>query len=201
MKIFVNRNACPGLPTISDDSTDGSISELEALKLANTAGKSTLQLIFYDGSKTIKIFKEMYLNNKDAYFVVKNMELFMYKIRIFRNIEIKIKNEELKIENNEREKKYKKISKQFNENVEKGIEMSFKPAIYNGIRTSLLNYKKYKVKEMVVHRVIKKLQKDAKVLDELSLNDEELRVLKSLIFAGIVLKKGEVFELVGWMKM
>jgi hypothetical protein len=79
MFVFISKNPFPDRIEISDNLKNQSIST-----------EKPFQLVFYDGLVTMKIFKQFYLKNKDVYFVVKNFEKFIFKMRIFRNLNFKI---------------------------------------------------------------------------------------------------------------
>ena len=79
MKVFVSKNFFPKREKIFDNSKQGKFDI-----------KQPLQLVFIDGKTTLRIFKALYAVESDAYFVVQNLEYFLYKMRSFRNLRFEI---------------------------------------------------------------------------------------------------------------
>lgn len=79
MKIFVSSIDFPDRITVSDKEGNADVDITQPL-----------QLVFFDGDVTFEILKKLYLAGRDAYFVVKNMEHFMFKMRLFRNLQFVI---------------------------------------------------------------------------------------------------------------
>lgn len=183
-----------------------------------------LQLVFYDGSTTLKVFKSLYSQGKDAFFVVQNLEFFMLKMRLFRNLEfIEISNEnleeiedkeikkvfglgnEIKIEKDLKMKisKYISIEKSFKainevENTPyKGIEVSFRPKAFDSVKTSLMKPELYLSEEMPCHVIYRILVEGAKTLQEIKkYTGENIEdTIKSMLFTGIIERKGDKFSL------
>lgn len=131
MKVFISKNPFPNRIMVFDGSAPGKISL-----------DQPLQLIFYDGKITLKIFKSFYMKDMDVYFVVQNLEYFLLKMRPFRNIIYKeIENKEGNTDNDDSKlnkifgwkkefgidrglylsvQKYKELEKKFKEEYQKG---------------------------------------------------------------------------------
>lgn len=159
--------------------------------------KNDIQIIFSNGSLTIEIIKQLYLQNLNCYIVVKNLEYFYSKMSVFRNLNLKfilnLKVNEKEI-NFERIIKYKKVEKLYGiNNFTKGIEISFKPKVFDSIKTSLENSEVYLSKELLCHKIYK-IVKEGKIkieeLEKINVCKEDLyKTLKSMIFSGILIKK------------
>lgn len=255
MKIFVSKNFFPNRTKIFDSTNQGKISF-----------EDPLQLVFIDGKITFKVFKTLYTLNLDAYFVVQNLEYFLYKMKSFRNLNFVI------VENSkqlvtctdenvnrifgikerfeinplviDRVKEYKKIEEDIRrkykrhnssknednkihlktsrirtksmENIDnsnvmedekkndslqnqsiKGVEISFRPRIFDSIKTSLSNPGLYLSGEMNCHKIFRILSENDMTLDEIKLKiDENIEnTLKSMIFTKIIEMKGDKFVL------
>lgn len=219
MKVFVSPAPLPGRVSVCDDAKD--------VKL--DFGKD-YQLVFTDGSQTIKAFKKLYLKNIDAYFVVRNLEHFMLKMRAFRNLDFavleapqtgklslaakRINNSRLapvfpfKGEGNQRLEKmiseYSRVESRLRkgkapEELLRGIELSFRPRILESIRTSLTSCATYKSPELLCHRIFGILSRGKATLGELEGTSGDLeevhRTIKSMMHAGVVLKREDYFYL------
>jgi hypothetical protein len=199
MTIFISNSILPNRILISDNS-----------KSENIDINDPIQLIFINGTVTIKIFKQMYLANIDAYFVVKNLEEFILKMKEFRNIQMVILDNNdnisnpfdcsINVTNNQRLKKYAKIEKKMkSRNIDKGIELSFRPRIFESVKTSLENCGIYMSKETIIHKIYKLLKESKKRLVDIEKIDESTeevhKALKSLIFYGLVVKNDDSFEI------
>lgn len=302
MKVFISKNPFPNRLMVFDGSIQGKISL-----------DQSLQLIFYDGKITLKIFKSLYIKNIDAYFVVQNLEYFLLKMRSFRNLTyIEVENKEENIENKDPKLdkifgwknefginkklyhsilKYQKLEEQFKQkyqksnckehmneektsrrikstnhkgeandcskdfdesvqctdpvlnsqefvgnelkysqitsdcsenstnqpntkhnrpsinlcinnsidiqNVYKGIEISFRPKIFDSIKSSLSNSCLYLSKDMTCHLIFKNLLEKDMTLEEIEqqIGSDAQNTLKSMMFTKIIERKGEHFTL------
>lgn len=206
MKIFVSETLFPKRTVITDDHKE------ENYKITDQ-----IQLVFIDGAVTIKVFKCLYLNNIDAYFVVKNLEHFVSKMMLFRNIPMEI----VKKANNVKKsslptlsgckdsftvstafkamvKKYISIEKQLGSaDTSRGVEISFRPTIFDSIRSSLEDSNLYLSSDMLCHKIYKVLKNGRVSIEELERIDKSKdsihKTLKSMLHANIICKKDEEF--------
>jgi len=168
------------------------------------------QLVFTTGDVTLKMFKLFYLQNIESYFVVANMEYFLLKMKIFRNLKfIYWKNQKEhdpvskgaalgKDQSVEKMKaKYCKVEKHLGnkKDLKKGIELSFQPKMLESIRSSLESSSLYKSKDMKCHDVFKCLENGKLSLNDFNNDEESQKTIKSLIFAGILIKKDDTLHL------
>lgn len=202
MKIFISNELFEDRIPIYDYSTN--------IKISKT---NKYQLVFNDGTITIKIFKSFYLKNLDTFFVVTNLEYFLDKMRGFQNLQfiyLNNKEEEKKCKNSadnhlldsnawnqEAIKKYIKFEKKLGKKSdhEKGIEISFKPKIFDSIRSSMESSSLYKSQMMKCHTIFKILKNGNLSLQDFKDDQESLKTIKSMIFAGIIVKKGGILTL------
>jgi len=191
-----------------------------------------IQLIFVDGSATVEVFKQLYLAGVDAYFVVKNMEYFMSRMRLFRNLNFVMDDRTVSVERSpggvlgvfgvsswecmsprlgSMVKKYISVEQRLRgggrmgrhpsssgvEESIKGLQMSFRPDILESIKSSLENCKLYKSKETRAHKIFKVLGAGKLRLSEIekAVGGEIEKTLKSLVYFGIVVRRGEFFAL------
>lgn len=176
-----------------------------------------LQLVFTDGSVTIDVFKKLYLRNIDAYFVVKNLEYFLTKMALFRKIPMEIVKStpvcktacsdtvslDHKIPFNapgRMVQMYAEIGKKLKEkNTQLGIQLSFRPRMFDSIKSSLEDSGLYHSEEMPCHKIYRKLKKEKATIKDLeNINEDKEKIyssLKSLIRSGIVVRKDEYFLL------
>lgn len=209
MKIFVSNKILKNRFIISDNS-----------KITDFDIKTPLQLVFIDGNVVLKIFKILYLSNIDAYFVVKNLEEFILKMKLFKTVPIEIIDEKSSDLLNDLDenilnilgykskeemsnklysmiKNYTKIDKNINMN--RGIEISFRPKIIEAIKSSLENSSLYYSNHMIVHKIFNLLKNGKKTIKEIEKIDEKeeniYKTLKSLIYSGIVIKKNGEFSI------
>lgn len=217
MKIFVSNTVLPGRTVVSDDDKERSVDLSEPV-----------QLVFVDGKATMKVFRQLYLAGIDAYFVVKNLEQFAFKMRLFRNLELNvisrgslgpdrdIPKEVLCIFGAKRAadiggrlgemvERYMALERKLRgaaadgRAVARGVEVSFRPRIFEAIRSSLENSSLYKSKDTVSHRIFGLLKDGKRTIAEIEqigrTADSIHKTLKSMMHAGIVVKKDEHFLL------
>lgn len=199
MKVFVSPFPFRDRILIHDDASEPKIDK-----------NKNYQLVFTTGDVTLKIFKLFYLQNIESYFVIANMEYFLLKMRIFRNLKfICWKNQKERDlvpkgasmdKNQSVEKmkaKYCKIEKHLGnkKDLGKGIELSFQPKMLESIRSSLESSSLYKSKDMKCHGVFKCLENGRLSLNDFKNDEESQKTIKSLIFAGILIKKDDSIHL------
>lgn len=242
MKIFISTQIFPGKRVVYDDCGE----ELDVLE--------DVQIIFKEGRNILKLIRKSINKNRCCYCVVKNFELFLYKIRSYRNVQIEVVNNNLEIDSKQtpsviKEKvkqsyetdtkessficstanfpndkklqiaidRYCKIEEQIKgkifsnqektnlyglaeckKGVEKGVKISFFPNIFNSIRSSLLNSKLYKSPSMLCHEIFTLATKGICQLsdfEKLGKDKEAIHnTIKSMVFAGILIKKGDNFS-------
>lgn len=235
MKIFISSSLFPNRTVISDEMNEYKINIDEPI-----------QLLFVDGSTTISIFKRLYLAGMDAFFVVRNIEFFMFKMRQFKGMKYEI------VENDDRTGEYSELLKEkdkvsvklakmvkkyisienklrnainkgalnkcvnnkaiinkttinedsINKDVDemkKGVLVSFRPKILDSIRSSLENSRLYLSEDSNCHLIFKRLKEKKCSIEEIENISEDKesihKTLKSMIFTGIVIKKGEILSL------
>lgn len=174
-------------------------------------------LYFTTGKTTLPAFKELYLKKKRILFFVVNLEYFFYKMSFFKNFEVKFLKNEKQENVYDMEEKYIKLEKKLgSKDVDKGVELSFRPNVFKGIKSSFLKPSSYFSEENISTLIYKELA-EAKNYEELkdiiykkyikalkSIKKKEIFVysvfeedfdnlLKSLIFTGIVKKKEDMF--------
>ncbi|ELA40799.1 uncharacterized protein VICG_02164, partial [Vittaforma corneae ATCC 50505] len=206
MKIFVSHTILPDKTVVSDDAKERDVDLSEPI-----------QLVFVDGKVTIRIFKQLYLAGMDAHFVVKNLEQFIFKMRLFRNLEIKVVDGESPTRDREPPKEIvdafgaknapaaesqldRMIERYVDDgSIARGVELSFRPRIFEAIRSSLENSELYKSKATISHKIFGLLKGGKKTIHEIeTVNgaaESVHRTLKSMVYSGIVVKKGEHFLL------
>lgn len=198
---IVSTASIPGVETISDRQ-----------KIYKISPEKKYILDFTDGSTTMRAFKELFLLNKDILFHVVNFEFFIYKMRLFKHSNFELLNyPEDKIY--QRIETYKSIEISLSGKYsQKGVDLSFSPDIFASIRSSLLRpdlylseenistmiYKvlgraiKYdELKDLVWTKWDKKDEVDRKSIEEFDKHFDES--LKSLVFAGVVRTKDQLF--------
>lgn len=170
-------------------------------KFVELESKKKYLLVFTTGKVTIPIFKMLFLKKKKIFFLVKNMELFNYKMKDFRMLNyIQIKNED--ISNEKMEDKYLKIENDFKlrnglslDKLENGVNISFRPDIYASISTSLINHMIYKTDKLICHTLYNSLLKGPKRYEELknkiNSNDFE-NTLQSMLYSKIIKQTGDL---------
>ncbi|ELA40810.1 uncharacterized protein VICG_02153 [Vittaforma corneae ATCC 50505] len=217
MKIFVSHTILPDRTVVSDDAKERNVDLSEPI-----------QLVFVDGKVTVRIFKQLYLAGMDAHFVVKNLEQFIFKMRLFRNLEIKVVDGESPTRDREPPKeivdafgaknapaaesqldrmieRYIQIERKLRKrdvddgSIARGVELSFRPRIFEAIRSSLENSELYKSKATISHKIFGLLKGGKKTIHEIETVNGAVesvhRTLKSMVYSGIVVKKGEYFLL------
>lgn len=192
MKIFVSSQLFPDRPVVSDEepSECPDISE-------------PLQLVFVDGKVTIPVFKSLYLAGTDAYFVVKNLECFIHRMRLFRNMQFHVEappvtKEEISDKLNGMIEKYISVEKKLGKkDASRGVEVSFRPKLVEAVRSSFEQAGLYKCEETRAHKIFRVL-KDGKMklteIEEVAGPGAE-QTLKSLMHFGVVVRKGDHFVL------
>lgn len=190
---------------ISSKLDDNKIQIHENCKFNKNMLKEDFQIIFTDGNLCIDIIKELYITGRNCYVLVTNLVFFLSKIAVFRNLNIQLK-VDLHCKINEdycakQIKKYKNIEKKHKVKTDKdgkSIDLSFRPKIYDSVRTSLGNNKIYLCKEMICHRIYARV-KDGKCkmsdLEDICKGVDLHKTLKSMIFAGIIIKKDDSISL------
>jgi hypothetical protein len=187
MKIFISSQLFKNRTPIYEDS-----------KISKNILKKKIQVIFTDGTLSIELMKTFYLHNMDCYIVVRNLEFFYSKISLFRNVNLEIVDRSLKNEENDKMrlniKNYKEIEKKLkSNNIEKGVEISFNPNVYEGIKTSFLKSDIYLSSEALCHKIYKEVKNGKVSLDDLEKIDvskEKIyKTLKSMIYCGILTVK------------
>lgn len=215
MKVFVSPVLVPGRVPIRDDGRDPKVDPSE-----------DYQLVFTDGSQTLKVFKMLYLKNIDAYFVVQNLEYFMHKMRVFRNLEFAVLETPRRHSDgselssalfvmgdgcrmDDATSKYMEIERRLRpgktpEDLQRGVELSFRPRVLEAIRTSLASSSAYRSAELACHRIFDRLSRGKATLEELESTEdgtEEVHsAVKSMMHAGIVLRRESHFYLNELMK-
>lgn len=173
-------------------------------------------LVFENGNTTIKVFKELYLRNEDAYFCVQNMEHFISKMRLFKSLDFielggaagrpsndKPRESVPGKRTSKREDTYRGIEARLRKCkgcpagvTERGVEISFRPEIYDSVKTSLKMPLAYKSGEQACHRIYRALAEEPLGYDALleAVGDAGAEeTLKSMLFAGIIRQKNDCF--------
>ena len=162
-------------------------------------------LIFTSGKNTLKVFKQIYVLDVKSYaarniiFVVKNLQLFLYKIKEFRNIKIELnimkRDREVVDGDLPRKKKYISMENKINKTSEKGVEISFNPNIHSSIKTSLLYPQLYKAEESLTTKIFREMLQNksvkARELVDKYKSSETEGVIASLISFGLIKQKGD----------
>lgn len=184
MKIFISSSFFRNRKIISDEMNEPKIDLNEPI-----------QLLFIDGSVTISLFKQLYLAGIDAFFVVRNIEFFMFKMRQFKHMNYQI----IKNENSTRKysellhekdaistdlskmvEKYVSVEKKLRSlndknididsdmgEIKKGISVSFRPKIIDSIRSSFENSQLYLSENQNCHLIYKRLKESKCTIEEI----------------------------------
>ncbi|KAM0681052.1 hypothetical protein GINT2_000835 [Glugoides intestinalis] len=206
MKIFISETLFPNRKVITDDHKE------ENYKITDQ-----IQLVFIDGSVTIKVFKHLYRENIDAYFVVRNLEYFISKMMLFRNVPMEV----VKKADNAKKtslpplagynnlfpasKPFKNMVKKYinietslgGTDTSRGVEVSFRPRIFDSIHSSLEDSSLYLSSDMLCHKIYKVLKNRRASIEEVEKIDKNKdnvhKTLKSMLHSGIICKKDEEF--------
>lgn len=212
MRVFVSPKMLDGFTPVYDSAAAPKV-----------VGDGTYMLVFETGRTTMKVFKQLYLCNRDAYFCVKNMEYFVQQLGPFRNIEIEVMEAHEHCVAGARaaamEEQYAGVERAFRktargrsarargktrggdgasteEQIKRGIEISFAPRMFDSIRTCFREPAVYKSEPLDCHRLFCHLESKPRTYEDLEtvLGKEVLGdTLKSMIFSGIVKQKDGCF--------
>ncbi|KAI4291175.1 hypothetical protein PAPHI01_0449 [Pancytospora philotis] len=198
MKIFIASALVPGRVPIHDDGPHPALRSDEEYQLLFTSGKNTL-----------KAFKQLYLEDRDALFCVKNLEHFFSVFKLFRNVETVLYKESGKPKAAAKQKRRGKPARGASRTLEEsmaryceieaelrnekigramlndpaaelGVRISFFPNIVDSIKTSLLRPAVYRSPELLCHSIVSRLLEKPLKLAELQEVGDAQNVEKTL---------------------
>lgn len=205
MRIFVSPEMISGFIPVYDHAPAPKITD-----------DGMYMLLFETGKVTMRVLKQLYLDDRDAYLCVRNMEYFIQQLGPLRNIEIRAMDEQrhrakrgaaVRPEAAMREK-YAGVESGIRRmlcgeadaadegEAGRGIEISFAPRMFDSVRTSLREPAVYRSEPLACHRLFSHLESGQSTYEELGeiLDRETLdETLKSMIFGGIVRQKDGSF--------